>query len=720
LGPSHSPTVGAQENTVWLDVEPTQVPQAWEGVGLALRIGSLQLWWADLGTNSIAGLIPGEFSTLAFTLPEAVRSQLNASYSDLEVLITVNSSAPVRLDHLSFLSQPPTGEETDTPPDTGSPTLVCDPDRSDLQVTAVHGDLKDLWAGREEAETGKQTSVRPSVGVTFSAPIDTARLSARFSPVTCKGYPIAAVPQEAVSFWPAPDAAATAGAWLPGGFGVIAWNWVDGVSQSDGPVAAGQGVRLSSFSVNGQTNQRTAISAGSLDLTNGTIFGDVLTPTATTLAPSVSVVAGGRRVGGLPSFIEAAARLSQLSASLTRRSPNGTAQLQYAELLLQGNAPDLNIFEVASSSLSQASSIRIAVPATASVLINVNGGDIRFEEKQISLGGVPAGRLLWNAPQAHSVLVRNIAFMGSLLATDAVVDVRQASFGGTLISKSVTGAYNHFLYIPLQTTEMFGAADALTVNLKPAVPLEPGCEYRFLVQSVVPLDEGGSCLDEPLAINFRVAEDGRSPAEREINSRGVTAQGSPFHFATASGIHTLTEDVWDRYEDYLGLRGSAMVARGPGVPVEQGSAVRRRYSQSIGGTPVFGFGYFVTEEQGVFRSAFGRVIPESQEASSASPSVDEEEALDLLLQELGLSALPWVLDPAAYSPPQAELMWVSRTGKPRAPDLELRWVFELAASGLELSHAHVTASNGRVFVLDAKEDCFSTNAAPTGNAATRP
>lgn len=259
-----------------------------------------------------------------------------------------------------------------------------------------------------------------------------------------------------------------------------------------------------------------------------------------------------------------------------------------------------------SSLLSQASSIRITVPPTASVLINVNGSDIRFEEKQISLGGLPAGRLLWNAPQAHSVLVRNIAFMGSLLATDAVVDVRQASFGGTLISKSVTGAYNHFLYIPLQTTEMFGAADALTVSLKPAVPLEPGCEYRFLVQSVVQLDEGGSCLDEPLVVDFRVAEDGRSPAEREINSRGVTAQGSPVHFVAATGIHTLTEDVWARYEDYLGLQGAGMVAQGPGVPVEQGGAVRRRYSQTIEGIPVFGFGYFITEEQGISVSLWPR------------------------------------------------------------------------------------------------------------------
>ncbi|HXS18096.1 MAG TPA: hypothetical protein VN764_12955, partial [Polyangiaceae bacterium] len=95
-------------------------------------------------------------------------------------------------------------------------------------------------------------------------------MSARFSPVTCNGYPIAAVPEEAVSFWPAPTATGTAGSSLPSGFGIIAWNWIDGVSQSDGPIAAGQGVRLSSFSVNGQTNQRTAIAAGSLDLSNGT------------------------------------------------------------------------------------------------------------------------------------------------------------------------------------------------------------------------------------------------------------------------------------------------------------------------------------------------------------------------------------------------------------------------------------------------------------------
>src|SRR5690606_34675552 len=147
-----------------------------------------------------------------------------------------------------------------------------------------------------------------------------------------------------------------------------------------------------------------------------------------------------------------------------------------------------------------------------------------------------------------------------------------------------------------------------------------------------------------LAINFRVVEDGRSPSTRELSSLGVTVQGSPFHFRAATGIQTLTEDVWGRYEDYLGLEGSTLVAAGAGVPVEQGAAVRRRYSQSIEGVPVFGFGYFVTEAHGVFRSAFGRIVPGSRSVGnvSTSPAIDEGEALDLLLQHLGLTAVPWV------------------------------------------------------------------------------
>ncbi len=497
-------TPGAPENTVWLDVEPTQIPENWEGVGLAVRIGSLELWWADLGTNSIVGLVPGEFSTLAFTVPEAVRAALNSSYADLEVFISVNTSAPIRLDNLRFASMPSGNEGPNDEPNSGN--LVCDPERSDREVTAVEGDLKDLWAGREDAATGKRTGPRPNVGLTFSAPIDAARLSARFSPVSCSGYPIAAIPQNVASYWPEVQTN-TESTQLPGGFGIVTSAWVDGVSQSDGAIAAGLGVRLSSFSVNEQSSQGTAIATSSLDLTNGSVFGDILTPSSTTLDQSVSLFSGSLQVGSLPSFDEGKARLTQLSVHLSELSSNGTVEFQYDALVLTGTSPGLNVFSVQADQLTQASSIRFEVPDAASVLVNVDGKDIRFVEQQISLETLPVGRLLWNASDADSVLIKNIAFVGSLLASGAVVDVRQGSFAGTLVAKSVTGAYNHFIYVPLQTAEMFGANSALTVNLKPARSLEPGCEYRFLVQSVVPLDGSGSCLEDPVIINFIVAAD---------------------------------------------------------------------------------------------------------------------------------------------------------------------------------------------------------------------
>ncbi len=161
-----------------------------------------------------------------------------------------------------------------------------------------------------------------------------------------------------------------------------------------------------------------------------------------------------------------------------------------------------------------------------------------------------------------------------------------------------------------------------------------------------------------------------------------------------------------------------MVARGPGIAVQQGAAVRRRYLQSIDDIPIYGFGYYVTEEQGILRSAFGRIVAGSQSVSAVSPLIDEQQALDLLLQDLALSSVPWLDYPSTYSPPTAELMWVSRTGRPMGSDLELRWVFELAGSGLQLSHAQVAAGDGDVLAIDSKNGCFADGTTRTGNVGT--
>ena len=54
---------------------------------------------------------------------------------------------------------------------------------NDVQVVDLHSDFRDIWAGREVPETGKQADPNVPVVVDFSTPIDPARVAAQFVPV---------------------------------------------------------------------------------------------------------------------------------------------------------------------------------------------------------------------------------------------------------------------------------------------------------------------------------------------------------------------------------------------------------------------------------------------------------------------------------------------------------------------------------------------------------
>lgn len=54
---------------------------------------------------------------------------------------------------------------------------------NDVQVVDLHSDFRDIWAGREVPETGKQAEPNVPVVVDFSTPIDPARVAAQFVPV---------------------------------------------------------------------------------------------------------------------------------------------------------------------------------------------------------------------------------------------------------------------------------------------------------------------------------------------------------------------------------------------------------------------------------------------------------------------------------------------------------------------------------------------------------
>lgn len=50
---------------------------------------------------------------------------------------------------------------------------------SNLALTDVRADFRDIWLGREDAETGKRTEAFPAIELTFNEPVDAKQLSAR-------------------------------------------------------------------------------------------------------------------------------------------------------------------------------------------------------------------------------------------------------------------------------------------------------------------------------------------------------------------------------------------------------------------------------------------------------------------------------------------------------------------------------------------------------------
>lgn len=89
---------------------------AWGEVGVVLVLPSQQIYWQELGRQSLIGMPAGVYQTVTFGLPTSVREALQASYSDLRVKMLVNVpvlSGPLLLDNGRFASGSSTGGNDD-------------------------------------------------------------------------------------------------------------------------------------------------------------------------------------------------------------------------------------------------------------------------------------------------------------------------------------------------------------------------------------------------------------------------------------------------------------------------------------------------------------------------------------------------------------------------------------------------------------------------------
>jgi hypothetical protein len=104
-------SLGPVRGTATLDV---RVPGAtnWGEVRVILVAPSKNMWWTDLGSVPLASVPVGQYTRLTYSVPPAVETLLESSYSDLRFKVVVNGPAfptPYLLDNIVIRESTPPG-----------------------------------------------------------------------------------------------------------------------------------------------------------------------------------------------------------------------------------------------------------------------------------------------------------------------------------------------------------------------------------------------------------------------------------------------------------------------------------------------------------------------------------------------------------------------------------------------------------------------------------
>jgi choice-of-anchor A domain-containing protein len=572
---------------------------------------------------------------------------------------------------------------------------------NDIQIVDLHADFRDIWAGRETPETGKQADPNVPVIVEFSTTVDPARVAAQFVPVVndrkC-GSAIAATATGSVlaaTAW-GTQSSDSARPSVPAPYNLLARNSISGAVSAAGPLAAGGDVTLSSFSVNSGAAQPAGIIAGGkLSLASGLVKGNVTYGSASTIPQTASISGTKSQV---PFDVETAFQDLETLARLLNGAPaTGSSTTNNGNLQLTGKRSGLNVFQVSAETLKRATSVQITVPSGAGALVNVSGALVSIQGKRLSLQGATPARVLWNLPEARLVQVSSLSLQGSVLAPGAWLSIESGSINGTAVVRDFASSGSGSLQVaPLDVSLMLGRLLPSAVALRPAHALVSGCSYKFTIPSSPALTAGGKCLNKALSVTFKVARAYTTRDMRELAGvHSDLALKTVSRFQARPGINTPVSDIWSRHANVIG--SPTLVAMGTPRPnTTFPGQMLTYYQQFHQGYPVAEYGYLVATEAGVFRSANGRLA--GKLPSTLPTPISQAAALQVAVQYLKLQTPPWVTDPAKNSPPTLALALVSRAIDPvNAEDFRLLWEVSLMGTGvLDPVGLEVDAASGKV------------------------
>lgn len=165
-------------------------------------------------------------------------------------------------------------------------------------------------------------------------------------------------------------------------------------------------------------------------------------------------------------------------------------------------------------------------------------------------------------------------------------------------------------------------------------------------------------------------------------------------FRAQNGVNIPVDSIWTRYEQFLRVAAADFQSVASTIPKPK-PWVETRYQQLHLGYPVRGFGYIVLSENGMFRSASGKVMPDLPEVLPTPMTLDAARAA--LVKALKFpGSPPWLIEPTKYRAPEGTLALTSRSLFPTPDDFVLTWCFDLGGSGLGSRAADIDAETGQL------------------------
>lgn len=149
-------------------------------------------------------------------------------------------------------------------------------------------------------------------------------------------------------------------------------------------------------------------------------------------------------------------KLKGYSLAFRDYATNGTAGVEYGALVLFGKDPDLNVFSITAEQLSGIGQIKISVPETSSMIVNVSGKDVLWGGMGFVMpdGGQACRaassdwchRIVWNLHEAETLELYGIGVQGSVMAPLATVSGAGGNVDGQLVAQELIGSIEYHPY----------------------------------------------------------------------------------------------------------------------------------------------------------------------------------------------------------------------------------------------------------------------------------